>query len=73
MPWKSIAKYVAASAVMAVVLFLIPHPTRILHTLAVTLLGGAVYLLILLPTDREARTLAKSVIQEILRIMKLSE
>ena len=72
-PWKSIAKYVAASALMAVVLFLIPHPTRILHTLAVTLLGGAVYLLTLLPTDREARSLAKSVIHEILRIAKLSE
>ena len=72
-PWKSIAKYVAASAVMAVVLFVIPHPTRILHTLAVTLLGGAIYLLTLLPTDREARSLAKSVIHEILRITKLSE
>jgi len=72
MPWKNIAKYVGASAVMAALLFVIPHPTRIIYTLAVTLLGGAVYILILLPTDREARSLAKSIIQETLRITRLS-
>jgi O-antigen/teichoic acid export membrane protein len=72
MPWKNIAKYVAASAVMVAVLFAIPHPTRIIYTLAVTLLGGAVYILILLPTDREARSLARSIIQEMLRITRLS-
>jgi len=72
MPWKNIAKYVVASAVMAAVLFVIPHPTRIVYTLAVTLLGGAIYLLTLLPTDREARSLAKSIIQEMLRITRLS-
>jgi O-antigen/teichoic acid export membrane protein len=72
MPWKNIAKYVVASAVMAAVLFVIPHPTRIVYTLAVTLLGGSIYLLTLLPTDREARSLARSIIQEMLRITRLS-
>ena len=72
-PWKNIAKYVAASAVMAAVLLVIPHPTRILYTVAVTLLGGAIYILILLPTDREIRSLTKSIIQETMRIMKLSK
>jgi len=73
MPWKSIAKYVATSAVMAAVLLVIPHPTRILYTLAVTLMGGAIYILILLLTDREVRSLSKSIIQETLRIMNPSK
>jgi len=72
-PWKNIAKYAMASVVMAAVLLVIRHPTRIIYTLAVTLLGGVVYILILLPTDREARSLAKSIIHETLRIMKLSK
>ena len=72
MPWKSIAKYVVASGVMAAVLFIIPHPTRILYTIAVTLLGGGIYLLILLLTDKEARSLARSITQELPKIMRLS-
>jgi O-antigen/teichoic acid export membrane protein len=73
MPWKNIAKYVTASALMVVVLLLIPHPTRILQTLAVTLMGGTIYILTLLLTDSEARSLAQSILQEILRMTKLSK
>jgi O-antigen/teichoic acid export membrane protein len=73
MPWKNIAKYLAASAVMGVVLLIIPHPTRIIYTLAVTLMGGTIYILTLLLTDSEARSLAQSILQEILRITKLSK
>ncbi len=73
MPWKNIVKYVAASAVMVVVLLLIPHPTTILRALAVTLMGGTIYILTLLLTDSEARSLAQSILQEILRITKLSK
>ena len=73
MPWKSIVKYAAASAVMAVVLLVIPNPTRILYTLAVTLVGGAIYILILLQTDREVRSLSKSILKETLKMMKLSK
>jgi hypothetical protein len=72
MPWKNIAKYVAATAVMAAVLLIAPHPTRIFYTLATTLLGGVVYLLTLLSMDREARSLARSITQELLRLIKLS-
>jgi hypothetical protein len=72
MPWKNIAKYMVASAVMAAALFIIPHPTRILYTIIVTLLGGSLYLLILLSTDKEARSLARSMVQELLRIARLS-
>jgi len=73
MPWKSLVKYIVSSAVMAAVLLAIHHPTRILHTIAVTLLGGAIYLFIMLSTDKEARSLARSVLQETLRIIKSAE
>ena len=72
-PWKNVAKYVVASAVMATVLLVIPHPKRIFYTLALTVLGGAIYIIILMATDKEARSLAKSIIQEILRITNLFE
>ena len=64
-PWKSIAKYSVASAVMGVVLFLLPYTDRISTTLAWTALGGLVYLALLMAIDKEARELPKSVLQEI--------
>ncbi|MGB9853813.1 MAG: polysaccharide biosynthesis C-terminal domain-containing protein, partial [Candidatus Bathyarchaeales archaeon] len=64
-PWKNIAKYLFASAVMAAVIYTIPHPTRIYATLSVTALGGIIYLALLMAIDKEARTLAHSVWQEI--------
>jgi O-antigen/teichoic acid export membrane protein len=64
-PWKNIVKHVFASAVMATVLFVIPHPTRIYLTLIVTAIGGIVYLALLMVIDKEARLLVHSVWQEI--------
>lgn len=64
-PWKNIAKYLSASAVMAAVIYTIPHPTRIYATLSVTALGGIIYLALLTVIDKEARTLANSALQEI--------
>ena len=64
-PWKNIVKYVFASAVMAAFLFLIQHPTRILLTLIVTAIGGIIYLALLMAIDEEARSLVRSVWQEI--------
>jgi O-antigen/teichoic acid export membrane protein len=64
-PWGNISKYVFASAVMAVVLFLIPHPTRLYLTLGVTGVGAVVYFAVLLAIDREARALFRSVLQEV--------
>jgi O-antigen/teichoic acid export membrane protein len=64
-PWRNIAKYVFASAVMATVLFMIPHPTRIYLTLIVTATGGIVYLALLMAIDKEARLLVHSMWQEI--------
>jgi len=64
-PWRNIAKYVFASAVMSTILFIIPHPTRIYLTLIATAIGGIIYLALLMSIDKEARLLANSVWQEI--------
>lgn len=64
-PWKSIAKYVFASAVMVSALFIIPHPTRIYLTLIATAIGGIIYLALLMVIDKEARLLVHSIWQEI--------
>jgi hypothetical protein len=64
-PWKNIAKYVFASVVMASILFLIPHPTRLLFTLGITAAGAILYLTLLIAIDKEARALFNSVWQEI--------
>jgi O-antigen/teichoic acid export membrane protein len=64
-PWRNIVKYVFASALMAVVLFLLPHPTTIMLTFVVTAVGGILYLLVLMVVDREARELISRVPQTI--------
>jgi len=64
-PWKSIAKYSLASAVMGVMLFLLPHTNRVSMTLAWTGLGGIVYLAMLMAIDKESRGLPKAILQEI--------
>jgi hypothetical protein len=65
MPWRSIAKYGLASAVMGTVLFLLPYTNRISITLAWTAVGGIVYLAVLMVIDKEARSLPKTILQEI--------
>jgi O-antigen/teichoic acid export membrane protein len=72
-PWNGVSKYALASLVMAVVLLLIPHPTRLLMTAALTLLGAVIYLAILTFIDNEAKSLMKSILQEFMRIIKISK
>jgi O-antigen/teichoic acid export membrane protein len=77
-PWKSISKYVIASAVMGVVLFVLPHPVGVAETadtmdlifnigqiLVLTGIGAAVYLVVIMAIDREARMLPKAMLQEV--------
>jgi hypothetical protein len=66
-PWRSIAKYGLASAVMGGVLYLLPSTHRISTTLAWTALGGIAYLAVLMAIDKEARSLPKDVLREIRR------
>jgi len=64
-PWRSIGKYVAASSVMAFVLFLAARaqPARRSTTLIVTAVGSMIYLGLLLAFDKETRTLARTIWQ----------
>lgn len=77
-PWKSISKYVLASAVTGVVLFLLPHPQGVAgaaetmdlifnigQVLVLTGIGAIIYLAIIMAIDREARTLPKTMLQEV--------
>ena len=64
-PWKSVTKYVIASAVMATLLYILPHPTRLLLTVGLTIVGGIVYFIILAVIDWETRELVRSVISEV--------
>ncbi len=64
-PWKNSAKYLAASAIMAGMLLLIPHPKRIVTTFVVTIVAGVIYLGVLFFIDAEAKSLIKSTLQEV--------
>ena len=55
------------------VLLVIPHPTRLSMTVAFTLLGAVIYLTVLKFIDKEAKSLVKSILQEFMRIMKISK
>jgi len=71
-PWRNIVKYVFASTVMASILYMIPHPTRLSLTLGVTALGATIYFTILMAIDREAKSLLWSGINEIKRNLHIS-
>ena len=85
-PWKSISKYVLASAVTGALLFLLPHPAvvpatattmeiifYIAQTLVLTAIGAVVYLGMVMAIDKEARKLPKSILQEIIGRKSSSE
>jgi O-antigen/teichoic acid export membrane protein len=57
-PWKNIAKYVGASAIMALIL-IAGHPVTRISTLIFTGLGALTYLSLLVAIDKETRNLAK--------------
>jgi hypothetical protein len=63
--WKSLSKYLLASAVTAVVLYLLPNPTTIILTVGKVAVGGAVYLGLLLLIDADARALIPLIWKEI--------
>jgi O-antigen/teichoic acid export membrane protein len=64
-PWRSIGKYVLASAAMAILLYVLPHPTRIITTLGMAVAGGIIYFVLLGIMDKEARELLNAILQEI--------
>jgi O-antigen/teichoic acid export membrane protein len=77
-PWKNILKYALASAVMGALLLVLPHPAGVPLTastmeilfnigkvLALTGVGAGVYLAIIMAIDKDARSLPKSILQEV--------
>lgn len=67
-PWKAIAKYTLAAIVMATILYIIPHPTKISSTLTITAVGAITYLGLLAAIDKETRTLITAIWREIKKI-----
>jgi len=70
-PFRSMAKYTLASVAMALPLYFIPHPVRLSATIALTILGGAIYMLVLATIDEETRKLVRMLIDEGLSILSL--
>jgi hypothetical protein len=64
-PWRKIAKYLSASIIMGIILYLLPYSDRLMTTLIWTAIGGAVYLGVLMAIDKEARALPKSILSEL--------
>ena len=64
LPWRALAKYCLATATMATALIIVPHPTRLTHTLAITLLGATTYLATLYLIDKETKDLIKLIMKE---------
>lgn len=72
-PWKSVGKYVLASAIMAAFLYILPRTTTITLTLAVVLAGSAVYMSTLLVIDGDARLIVKAILDTIRDLIKKPE
>jgi hypothetical protein len=64
-PWGNIGKYVFASTVTAIILYVLPHPATLALTFATVLAGAALYAALVLAIDIDARILVRSILQEI--------
>jgi O-antigen/teichoic acid export membrane protein len=64
-PWKSIGKYAFSSTVTAVILYLLPHPSTLALTFITVIVGAAAYTALTMAIDKDARTLVRSILQEI--------
>jgi hypothetical protein len=69
-PWKSIGKYVFAAAAMGVILYMLPHPSSRLYTLAETGAGGLIYLALIMAIDKDARRLGRETLRKIRHRLK---
>ncbi|RLI19910.1 hypothetical protein DRO45_04600, partial [Candidatus Bathyarchaeota archaeon] len=64
-PWRNILNYVFAATVMGVILYTIPHPTKITPTIGAAIAGGLIYIILLMIIEKEARSLIRSIWSEI--------
>jgi O-antigen/teichoic acid export membrane protein len=67
---KSITKYVCASVLMGILLFIVPSTFTLLFTVAKAVVGLAIYIAVLLAIDKQARELLKLIILEINGVLK---
>jgi hypothetical protein len=63
--WKSIAKYVLASILMGIILFLLPNTSTLIFTVAKAFTGFSIYAALLLAIDTQARKLLRLIWEEI--------
>ncbi len=63
--WVSIAKYILTSALMIVIMLLIPSTTTLLATIAKAIVGFCIYVVLLLAIDKQARQLIRMIWEEI--------
>jgi hypothetical protein len=63
--WKSTAKYVLASILMGIILFLLPNTSTLIFTVAKAITGFAIYAVLLLAIDTQARKLLRLIWEEI--------
>lgn len=64
-PWRSVGKYIAASAITGFFLYVLPHPSTLALTFVAVIGGAAMCTLLLLLIDEDARTLAHSIVKEL--------
>jgi O-antigen/teichoic acid export membrane protein len=69
-PWRNVGKYVLASAFSAAFFYMLPDTTTILSTLAIVAAGSIIYASVLLVIDRDARSTASAIWNEIEGILK---
>ena len=63
--WESITKYILASILMGIALFLLPNPSTLIFTVAKAVVGLAIYIALLLAIDKQARELLNLIFEEI--------
>ena len=63
--WKSISKYVLASILMGLALFLLPSTSTLILTVAKAIAGFGLYFGLLLAIDAQARDLLRLILEEI--------
>ena len=69
-PWVSVGKYLLASGVAGVLLFLLPHPTTVILTLTMLVGGVGLYAAILVLIDKYARGLVLEIARQLLKVLR---
>jgi O-antigen/teichoic acid export membrane protein len=64
-PWRSVAKYLAVSAVVGIILYVLPHSATLALTFAAVVGGAVLYAVLLLVADEDARTLVRLILKEL--------